>query len=64
MNMFSFFLMALIPVEISYSNMYQNGSWSVNMFTFKNSHPRCSVKKVFLKISQISQENTCVGVSS
>ena len=24
---------------------------------------RCSVKKVFLKISQYSQENTCVGVS-
>ena len=24
---------------------------------------RCSVKKVFLKISQKSQENTCVGVS-
>ena len=25
--------------------------------------PRCSVKKVFLKISQNSQENTCVRVS-
>ena len=24
----------------------------------------CSSKKVFLKISQISQENTCIGVSS
>ena len=24
---------------------------------------RCSVKKLFLKISQYSQENTCVGVS-
>ena len=24
---------------------------------------RCSVKKVFLKMSQISQKNTCVGVS-
>ena len=24
--------------------------------------PRCSVKKVFLKISQNSQENTCVSV--
>ena len=23
---------------------------------------RCSVKKVFLKISQNSQENTCIGV--
>ena len=27
-----------------------------------SSHRRCSVKKVFLKISQISHENTCVGV--
>ena len=35
-----------------------------HMFSFKSSHRRCSVKKVFLKISQISQENTCVGVSS
>ena len=26
-----------------------------------NSHQRCSVKKVFLKTSQISQENICVG---
>ena len=29
----------------------------------KNSHWRCSIKKVFLIISQISQENTCVGAS-
>ena len=28
MNMFSFFLMALIPVEIFFSNMYQNRSLS------------------------------------
>ena len=33
------------------------------MFCFKSGHWRCSVKKVFLKISQISQENTCVTVS-
>ena len=32
------------------------------MFSFKSSHRRCSVKKVFLKISQISKENTCVEV--
>ena len=30
---------------------------------FKNSHRRCSVKKVFLKISQNSQENTSAEVS-
>ena len=29
-----------------------------------NSHQRCSIKKVFLKISQCSLENTYVGVSS
>ena len=34
------------------------------MFSFKSSHRRCYVKKVFLKISQISRENTLVGVSS
>ena len=30
---------------------------------FRSSHRRCSVKKVFLKISQNSQENTCARVS-
>ena len=30
-------------------------------FFLKNSHRRCSLKKVFLKISQYSQENTYVG---
>ena len=30
---------------------------------FRSSHRRCSVKKVFLKISQNSQENTCDRVS-
>ena len=29
----------------------------------KNSHRRCSRKKLFLKIPQYSQENTCVGAS-
>ena len=29
----------------------------------RSSHRRCSVKKGVLKISQISQENTCVRVS-
>ena len=29
----------------------------------RSSHWRCSVKKVFLKILQISQENTCVTMS-
>ena len=30
---------------------------------FRSSHPRCSVKNVVLKILQISQESTIVGVS-
>ena len=30
---------------------------------FRCSHRRCSVKKVFLEISQNSQENTCARVS-
>ena len=29
----------------------------------RNNHHRCSMKKLFLKISQYSQENTFVGVS-
>ena len=29
---------------------------------YKSSHRRCSIKKVFLKISQNSQENTCSRV--
>ena len=28
----------------------------------QSTHQRCSVKKVFLKMLQISQENACVGV--
>ena len=30
---------------------------------YRSSHRICSAKKVFLKILQYSQENTCVGVS-
>ena len=33
------------------------------MFSFKSGHQRCHVKMVVLKISQLSHENTCVGVS-
>ena len=31
--------------------------------SYRNSHRRCSVKKMFLEISQNSQENTCGRVS-
>ena len=30
---------------------------------YRSSHRRCSIKMLFLKISQYSQENICVGVS-
>ena len=30
---------------------------------FRGSHRRCSIKKLFLKIIQYSQENNCAGVS-
>ena len=32
------------------------------MFSLKSAQRWCSVEKVFLKISQVSQENTRVGV--
>ena len=35
--------------------------WQGSKYARSSSHWRCSVKKVFLKISQIPQENTCVG---
>ena len=37
-------------------------SYKYNWST-RNSHRRCSIKKVFLEISQNSQENTCARVS-
>ena len=46
-----------------------HGAWGrINIakildFLFRSRHRRCPVKKVFLKISQISQEETGVGVS-
>ena len=40
--------------------LYQ--TWN-NIFLFRSSHWGCSIKKLFLKISQYSQENTCTGVS-
>ena len=33
------------------------------LIVFRSNHERCSKKKVFLKISQNSQENTCIRVS-
>ena len=36
---------------------------TLNAFKTRTRHQKCSVKKVFLEISQNSQENTCMGVS-
>ena len=56
MNMFSFFLVALIPGEISYSDIKRQLK---HMLSFKSSHRRCYVKKVFSKILQISRKHPC-----
>ena len=36
---------------------------SCSLSNYRSSHQRCSIKKVFLEISQDSQENTCARVS-
>ena len=36
---------------------------SLTAILFRSRHQRCSIKKLFLKVLQYSQENTCVGVS-
>ena len=41
----------------------KQGLFSRNVSAISRVRSRCSVKKGALKISQISQENTCVGVS-
>ena len=43
--------------------LYVLALFSRNPSLQRSSHWRCTVKKVFLKISQISQENIFVGVS-
>ena len=43
--------------------LYVLALFSRNLSLQRSSHWRCTVKKVFLKISQISQENVFVGVS-
>ena len=34
----------------------------INYLRYRSSHRRCSVKKLFLEISQSSQENTCTSL--
>ena len=58
----------IVVLALYYIQTYFRSSLSEDRFHalilkyFRNSHQRCSAKKRFLKISQISQENTCVGV--
>ena len=44
-----------IPLQLRYRNFFD----FIKTANFKNSHRRCSVKKVFVKISQNWQKNTC-----
>ena len=57
---YSFFYLQINGFAVEFSQMYCFLDIKNNFY--RNSHRRCSLKKVFLKISQISQENTCVGV--
>ena len=41
---------------------FNESCWSI-WSGYRSSHQKCSVRKVFLKISQNSQENTCARVS-
>ena len=45
---------------------FQDSGYGKHLLPFRryrSNHKRYSVKKVFLKVLQMSQENTCVGVS-
>ena len=50
-----------LKILISLSIVLWGGA-PVNHSPFRSSHGRCSMKKIFLKISQNSQENTCARV--
>ena len=54
------------PVSEAYSELSQTSEMELYAKTvnrYRSSHRRCSIKKVFLKISQNSQESTCSRVS-
>ena len=50
--------------DVLQGSKYPSGAhiWSIRLSLRRSSQWRCSVKKVFLKISQNSQENTCARV--
>ena len=51
---YKFFCTSLSKVELE---ILRNSST-----VLRSSHPRCSIKKLFLKILRHSQEDTCVGI--
>ena len=55
-----------MPGEWSWSFLVKNVTCACTTYgasIARSSYQRCSVKKMLLKISQFSWENTCVGVS-
>ena len=50
-------------VFISYIEFYIFALYIWEIPFFRSSHRRCSVRKVFLEILQISQENACARIS-
>ena len=58
----------LLPSLTKDTKLNYTYMWSYNIFTkvvenLQRKQPEVFCKKVFLKMSQISQENTCAGVS-
>ena len=50
-------------IVTNFSKFYSNSKFAFVIIGAEAVAQRCSVKKVFLKISQNSQENTCARVS-
>ena len=56
-------IMIFNPFFAFYNKTLPAGNSYVMSNNLKSNHQRCSVKKLFLEISQNSQENTCTRVS-
>ena len=52
-----------LRVAVSEDLFAFGGEINQNMTKYRSSHRWCSINKVFLKISQISQENNCARAS-
>ena len=59
-----FFFRSEISGKRQLSNVVESQKWGGLKNDNKSSHRRCSIEKMFLKISQYSHKNTCVGVSN